>query len=389
MSDRSGLAGLGFVVEATDGPARSGRFTLPRGTVETPAFMQVATQGAIKAAGHDDIERLGFPLIMANTYHLAVRPGLETIRALGGLHAFMGWPGLIATDSGGFQVMSLSQFRTIDDEAVTFRTPLDGSTHRFTPENVVAMQEAFGSDLAMVLDECPHAGCTPAEAESALTRTTSWARRALAARASGIGALFGIIQGGMDRTLRRRSVGEITGLPFDAFAIGGLSVGEPKPVMLETLQFTAPLLPAEKVRYLMGVGEPGDVAEAIAAGVDLFDCVFPTRVARNGLALTRAGRVVVRNAPAAAEAGPLDPDCDCLACRRYSRAYLRHLMHANELAGLRLITIHNLAYMRDLLSGARAAIRAGAFAGWLAEQRRVWRGGSTGLLAADLEAAKP
>lgn len=383
------MSGLAFAVEATDGAARAGRFALPRGTVETPAFMPVATQGAIKAAGHDDIERLGFPLIMANTYHLAVRPGLETIRALGGLHAFMGWPGLIATDSGGFQVMSLSQFRTIDDEGVTFRTPLDGSTHRFTPENVVAMQEAFGSDLAMVLDECPRAGCTRAEAESALARTTAWARRALAARASGIGALFGIVQGAMDTTLRRRSAGEITAMDFDAFAIGGLSVGEPKPVMLETLQATAPLLPATKVRYLMGVGEPGDVAEAIAAGVDLFDCVFPTRVARNGLALTRSGRVVVRNAPAAVEAGPLDPACDCLACRRYSRGYLRHLLHANELAGLRLITIHNLAYMRDLLAGARAAIRSGTFGEWLAGQRRVWRGESTGLVSQDLMEAKP
>jgi queuine tRNA-ribosyltransferase len=352
--------------------------------VETPAFMPVATQGAIKAAGHDDIEALGFPLIMANTYHLAVRPGLETIRAVGGLHAFMGWPGLLATDSGGFQVMSLAQFRQIDDDGVTFRTPLDGSTHRFTPENVVAMQETFGSDLAMMLDHCPQAGCTPAEAEAALDRTTAWARRAVAARGAGIGALFGIIQGAVDKALRRRSVEEITSLGFDAFAIGGLSVGEPKPEMLDTLQFTAPLLPHDKVRYLMGVGEPGDVVEAIATGVDLFDCVFPTRVARNGLALTRAGRLVVRNAPAAAEAGPIDPACTCLACRRYSRAYLRHLLHANELAGLRLVTIHNLAFMRDLMAGARAAIRSGNFSGWLAEQRRVWRGGDAGLRPADL-----
>mgnify|MGYP001564190135 FL=1 len=348
---------------------------LPRGEVPTPAFMPVATQGAVKAASHEDVEELGFRLIMCNSYHLAVRPGVDAIARAGGLHKFIGWPGLIATDSGGFQVMSLAQFRKITDEGATFQSPLDGVTRMFTPESVMGLQESFGSDLAMVLDECPPAGCTREAAEASVARTTAWARRAVAARRSGTGALFGIVQGAVDLELRERSVGEVASLPFDGFAIGGLSVGEPKPAMLKTLDFTAPLLPEGKVRYLMGVGEPGDVADAIAAGVDLFDCVFPTRVARNGLALTRAGRVVIRNHAAASEDGPVDPACACPACRRYGRAYLRHLIHANELAGLRLLTLHNLAYMRDLLKEAREAVLEGRFAAWRSALKAVWRPG--------------
>jgi queuine tRNA-ribosyltransferase len=314
---------------------------------------------------------------MCNTYHLAVRPGVDAIVRAGGLHKFIGWPGLIATDSGGFQVMSLARFRKVTDEGATFQSPLDGVTRTFTPEGVQGMQEAFGSDLAMVLDECPPAGCSRDEAEASVARTTAWAKRALTARREGVGALFGIVQGSVDLALRERSAGEVTSLPFDGFAIGGLSVGEPKPAMLETLAYTAPLLPEGKVRYLMGVGEPGDVVDAVAAGVDLFDCVFPTRVARNGLALTRAGRVVIRNHAAAAEDGPVDPACDCPACRRYGRAYLRHLIHANELAGLRLLTLHNLAYMRDLLKEAREAVLAGRFAAWAAALKAVWRPGGS------------
>lgn len=366
--------GLTFTVDATDGAARAGRMTFPRGSVDTPCFMPVATQGTVKAAGHDDIEALGFRLLMCNTYHLAVRPGVEAIGRRGGLHRFIGWPGLIATDSGGFQVMSLARFRTVTDRGAAFRSPLDGVLREFTPENVVAMQETFGSDLMMPLDECPPAGAPREEIERAVARTTAWAARATAARANGRGALFGIVQGAVDAALRRRSAGEITSMPFDAFAIGGLSVGEPRPAMLDTLGLTAPLLPAGRPRYLMGVGEPGDVVEAIGAGVDLFDCVFPTRVARNGLALTRAGRVVVRNAAAAEEDGPLDPACGCAACRRYSRAYVRHLIHANELAGMRLVTIHNLAFMRDLIDGARAAVREGRFAAFARDALAVWRG---------------
>jgi len=362
-----------FRLEARDGAGRAGHLALPRGEVATPAFMPVATQGAVKAAGHDDVEALGFDLIMCNTYHLAVRPGVEAIERRGGLHRFIGWPHSIATDSGGFQIMSLARFRRIDDEGATFQSPLDGVTRTFTPEGVQGMQEAFGSDLAMVLDECPPAGCSREEAERAVARTTAWASRALAARRGGAGALFGIVQGATDRSLRERSAAEITALPFDGFAIGGLSVGEPKPATLETMAFTAPLLPEGKVRYLMGVGEPGDIADAVAAGIDLFDCVFPTRVARNGLALTREGRVVIRNRPAAEEDGPVDPRCGCPACARYSRAYLRHLIHANEIAGLRLLTLHNLAFMRDFLREARGAIVAGRFAEWRSAVRRVWR----------------
>lgn len=364
---------LEFQLTGRDGAARAGVMTMARGEVPTPAFMPVATQGAVKAASHEDVEALGFRILMCNAYHLAVRPGIEAIARRGGLHSFMSWPGLLATDSGGFQVMSLAQFRKVTDEGVTFQSPLDGVTRVFTPESVQGMQEAFGSDLAMVLDECPPAGCSGTEAESSVVRTTAWARRALGARRGGTGALFGIVQGAVDRALRERSAAEITALPFDGFAIGGLSVGEPKPAMLETLRYTAPLLPEGQVRYLMGVGEPGDVIDAIAAGVDLFDCVFPTRVARNGLALTRGGRVVIRNRPAAEDDGPVDPACSCPACRRYSRAYLRHLIHANELAGLRLLTIHNLAYMRDLIAEAREAVLSARFEAWRTAVRAAWR----------------
>ena len=368
--------GLSFILEGEDAGGRAGTMVLDRGRVATPCFMPVATQGAVKAAGHDDVEALGFRLLICNAYHLAVRPGVEAIGRRGGLHRFMGWPHLLATDSGGFQVMSLAQFRKVTDGGVAFRSPLDGVLREFTPESVVAMQETFGSDMMMPLDECPPAGAPPAAAEQAVARTSRWAARAVAERARGAGggALFGIVQGSTDPVLRRRSAGEITALPFDAFAIGGLSVGEPRPAMLEALGVTAPLLPAARPRYLMGVGEPGDVVDAVAAGIDLFDCVFPTRVARNGLALTRAGRVVVRNADAAEEDGPLDPGCACPACARHSRAYLRHLLHANELAGLRLLTIHNLAYMRDLMAGMRAAILAGRFAAFARDALALWRG---------------
>jgi len=366
---------LSFKVTAESGKARAGVLETPRGKVETPAFMPVATQGAVKALTHEELEGMGFGLIMANTYHLSLRPGIEAIGRLGGLHKFISWPGLIATDSGGFQVFSLAKLREVTENGVAFRSHLDGSLHEFTPEGVVAMQETFGSDLAMCLDVCPPAGAPPAEVERAVVRTTEWARRSVAARQKLPGGLFGIVQGGVDEVLRRRSAGEITGLGFEGYAIGGLSVGEEKEATLRTLALTAGLLPREAPRYLMGVGEPGDVIEAVAAGIDLFDCVFPTRVARNGLALTRQGRLVVRNAPAAGEDGPLDPGCSCLACRRYGRAYLRHLIHAREIAGMRLLTLHNLAFMRDMMEDARSAIRAGGFEAFRRERSAAWRAG--------------
>ncbi len=372
-----------FSVSSVVGRARAGELSTDRGSVLTPAFMPVATQGAVKAATHEEIETLGFNLIMANTYHLTVRPGLDAIRRLGGLHRFMGWPGMIATDSGGFQVMSLAHVRKVTDEGVVFRSPVDGTKYNFTPESVIAAQETFGSDFAMCLDVCPPARCTFEEAEIAVRRTTAWAKRSIKARlpaepGSGrIGALFGIVQGAVNQDLRRRSVDEIQSLGFDGMAIGGLSVGEEKSATMDTLNFTTPLLAEDKPRYLMGVGEPGDVIEAVAAGVDLFDCVFPTRVARNGLALTRSGRVVVRNAAAAGNSGALDDACTCPACRRYGQAYLRHLIHAGEIAGLRLLTLHNLTFMRDLMSDIRAAIMDGSFESFRRERMAVWRAGAT------------
>lgn len=364
---------LSFRLDASSGSARAGELSTPRGAVVTPAFMPVATQGAVKALLHEEIESLGFGLIMSNTYHLAVRPGIEAIGRMGGLHKFISWPGLIATDSGGFQVFSLAKLREVTDRGVVFRSHLDGSGLEFTPEGVIGMQETLGSDLAMCLDVCPPAGAPLEEVERAVARTTAWAERAKKARRNLPGGLFGIVQGGVDEGLRRRSVAEITGIGFDAYAIGGLSVGEGKKETMETLRFTASLLPPGSPRYLMGVGEPGDVLEAIGAGIDLFDCVFPTRVARNGLALTRGGRLVVRNAPAAGEDGPLDPACSCPACKRYGRAYLRHLVHAREIAGMRLLTLHNLAFMRDMMVEAREAVKAGRFDEYRRERLGFWR----------------
>jgi len=364
-----------YRIEARDGKARAGTLNLPRGPVPTPAFMPVATQGAVKAASHEELERLGFRLVMANTYHLAVRPGIEVIRRRGGLHRFMSWPGSIATDSGGFQVMSLAKYRKITDSGAVFRSPIDGNEHCFTPESVVAAQEAMGSDLYMCLDECPAAGCTREEAGRAADRTRDWALRSLAARASGAGSLFGIVQGGIYADLRVRCAREIAEMGFDGLAIGGLSVGEPRKETFAALDAAMPGLPEDRVRYLMGVGEPGDVIEAVSRGVDLFDCVFPTRVARNGLALTRTGRVVIRNAAAAEEDVPLDSGCGCPACRRYTRAYLRHLLHAGEILGLMLLTLHNLAFMRDLLDAARKAILGGGFEGFRREWGAPWKRG--------------
>ena len=364
-----------FKLEATSGMARAGTLETGRGRVPTPLFMPVATHGAVKALLHEDVEQLGFSMLICNTYHLAVRPGIDVIRGMGGLHKFIGWPGLIATDSGGFQVFSLAKLREVDDTGVSFRSHVDGEIHRFTPENVVEMQEKLGSDVAMVLDVCSRADAPPGEILQALERTTEWAKRARGARKSLPGGLFGIIQGGTDHELRRRSSAEITAVGFDGYAIGGLSVGEGKPEMLSSLDVTTPLLPAGAPRYLMGVGEPGDVLEAIGRGVDMFDCVFPTRVARNGLALTWGGRLVVRNAPAAGEDGPIDPACKCTACTRYGRAYLRHLIRAKEMMGMRLLSLHNLAFMRDMMEAAREAILAGRYDEFRRERLKAWRPG--------------
>jgi len=342
--------------------------------VETPAFMPVATQGAVKGLVNEELEAIGFRLLMANTYHLAVRPGIDLIKSLGGLHSYMSWPHMIATDSGGFQALSLARLCEISDRGVVFRSHLDGALHEFTPGGVIRMQEDMGSDIAVCLDECPPCAASAQAVEEAVRRTTAWATICAQARNRRDGMLLGIIQGGLDTELRKRSAGEVGSLGFDGFAIGGLSLGEAKEKTFEIVQLMDAELPVDRLRYLMGVGEPSDILRGIGAGIDLFDCVFPTRVARNGLALTGKGRVVVRNASSSRDKRPLDDECDCLCCRRYSRAYLRHLIHAKEIAGIRLLSLHNLAFMNGLLSSARAAIRAGNFERFMREKLALLSG---------------
>jgi len=357
-----------FEVLATDGAARCGRLTTPHGAVDTPAFMPVGTRGSVRALGPDDLERAGAQLLLANTYHLLARPGPEVVRALGGLHAFMGWPGPLLTDSGGFQVFSLAARRTVSEDGVEFSDPLDGTRHALSPERAVEVQQALGADIIHPLDECVPYGASRAEAERALARTLRWARRGLAQHRRGDGrqALFGIVQGGAWEDLRARAVDETVALGFDGYAIGGLAVGEPKPLMYDLAAFVADRLPADRPRYLMGVGKPEDLVEAVARGVDLFDCVLPTRNARNGQCFTWDGPVVVKHAEHARDPRPLDPDCACYACRRFSRAYLRHLFVARELLAYRLLSLHNVHFFLALMAALRAAIRARALAAFTA-----------------------
>ncbi|MDN5347878.1 MAG: queuine tRNA-ribosyltransferase [Clostridia bacterium] len=340
--------------------ARLGRLTTPHGAVDTPAFMPVGTQGTVKTMTPEEVADLGAQIILSNTYHLYLRPGAEIIRASGGLHKFMHWSGPILTDSGGFQVFSLASLRQIDDRGVTFRSHLDGSTHFMGPEESVAVQEALGSDIAMAFDECVAYPCSYEEARTGVERTTAWAERCLAAHRRPDQALFGIIQGSVFPDLRVRSAKQITSLNFPGYGIGGLSVGEPKEMMYAILEEIRPFLPPNKPRYLMGVGSPDCLIEGVKRGIDLFDCVLPTRIARNGTVLTARGRLVVRNAAYAADFSPLDPECDCYACRHYSRAYIRHLIKANEILGFRLTTIHNLYFLLKLMASIREAIRRNA-----------------------------
>jgi len=352
---------FGFELLVQDGAARRGRMTSPHGVVETPAFMPVGTQGAVKAVTPDELVACGAQIILANTYHLHLRPGHELVRELGGLHRFMSWNGPILTDSGGFQVFSLQGMRRLDDDGVTFRSHLDGSLRRLTPESSVEIQSALGSDVAMVLDECPPLPAAPEAVEAAVTRTTRWAQRSRDAY-RGPGVLFGIVQGGTDEALRARSAAEITALDFPGYAIGGVSVGEPPDSIARVARFTAALLPKRRPRYLMGVGRPEDLVEAVAAGVDLFDCVMPTRNARNGTLFTSEGRVNIKREEYRADPRPLDPRCGCETCTRYSRAYLRHLFVSNEILASRLNTIHNLAFYLGLMTAMREAIANGSFA---------------------------
>jgi len=351
---------LTFELVATDGAARRGRMTTPHGVVETPAFMPVGTQGAVKAVTTDELRACGAQIVLGNTYHLSLRPGHELIRELGGLHRFMNWDGPILTDSGGFQVFSMKGLRSLDEDGVTFRSHIDGSLQRLTPESSMGIQAALGSDVAMVLDECPSLPAPPGALEAAAARTTRWARRSRDAY-RGAGAPFGIVQGGTDEALRERSAREIVELDFPGYAIGGVSVGESPESIAGVARFTAALLPEGRPRYLMGVGRPEDLVEAVASGVDLFDCVMPTRNARNGTLFTSEGKLNIKREAYRADPRPLDPACGCETCRHYSRAYLRHLYVSNEILASRLNTIHNLAFYLGLMSAMCEAISLGTF----------------------------
>ncbi len=350
-----------FQIEAQDGPARVGVFETPHGPIHTPCFAPVGTQATVKTVTPHELEELGAELILANTYHLYLRPGAELIARLGGLHRFMGWNHPILTDSGGFQIFSLAHLRHLDDEGVTFRSHIDGSEHRFTPEKAIEVQELLGADIIMCLDECPDPH-DRAYNEEALRRTHAWAERCKAAHRRRDQALFGIVQGGIFPDLRAESIRFLQTLDFPGYAIGGLSVGETKEEMYATLDALMPLMPTDRPRYLMGVGTPEDILEAVARGVDLFDCVLPTRVARNGGLLTRRGRMNLRNARFAEDPNPIEPDCACYTCQHFSRAYLRHLFKAGEVLALRLATIHNLHFMLRLMDDVRAHIREGTYA---------------------------
>ena len=345
-----------FELLATDGAARLGRLTLPHGVVDTPAFMPVGTYGTVKAISPLELKELGAQIVLGNTFHLWLRPGLDVIEAHGGLHRFMGWDGPILTDSGGYQVYSLGALRKITEEGVRFQSPVNGDPCFLTPEESMRIQRALAADVVMVFDEC-----TPYPAEFDLARDSMrlslrWAERSRRAHDGNGNALFGIVQGGMHEELRDQSLAGLVGIGFDGYAIGGLSVGEPKRDMMRVLRHTAPQLPADRPRYLMGVGTPRDIAAAVAAGIDLFDCVLPTRNARNGWVYTRNGVIKLRNARYRAEVRPLDERCACYTCRHFTRAYLHHLQRVNEMLGARLNTLHNLHYYQELMRDLRAAI---------------------------------
>lgn len=345
--------------------ARTGLLSTRRADrIATPAFMPVGTQGTVKALDPEEVAGLGFRLILGNTYHLMLRPGTEIIALHGGLHRLMDWPHSILTDSGGFQVFSLAHRRKITEEGVRFRNHINGDLTELTPEQAVAVQEALGSDIMMVLDECPPHDAEPRYHQASVARTTRWAERCLRARTEQGGALFGIVQGGLSVELRLAHLQELTGLGFEGLALGGLSVGEGGQAMDAVLAEVAHRMPADRPRYLMGVGLPQDIIRAVGFGIDLFDCVVPTRNARNGQLYTWDGPIQIRHAAHARDLGPIEPDCPCPACRRFTRAYLRHLYLADELLGLRLNTLHNLTFYSRLMERIRAEIAAGTFKGW-------------------------
>jgi len=386
---------------ASDGRARRGRLHLAHGVVDTPVFMPVGTYGTVKAMLPDELDGLGARIVLGNTFHLWLRPGVEVMRKHGGLHGFMGWNRPLLTDSGGFQVFSLGAMRKVTEEGVRFRSPIDGAALFLTPEESMRVQTALNSDVVMIFDECtpywmadkrdpagPGRAASHAEASASMELSLRWARRSRTEfdALGNANALFGIVQGGMFTDLRDRSLAGLLDIGFDGYAIGGLSVGEPKAEMLRVLDHTAARLPAERPRYLMGVGTPEDLLAAMAAGVDMFDCVLPTRNARNGWLFTRNSDIKIRNAVHRDDTRPLDPDCGCLTCTRFSRAYLHHLQRANEILGARLNTIHNLHYYLDLMQRARTAIENGVFSAF-AQAERDRRGGRGGDGGADGEGA--
>jgi len=359
-----------FELLQKDGSARLGRINTPHGVIDTPVFMPVGTLGSVKALTTHQLKSLstdhsslitGPQIILNNTYHLMLRPGVDLLEKLGGVHTFMNWDRAVLSDSGGFQVFSLAAIRKVREEGVEFRSHIDGSTHFLSPETSIDIQTRMGVDIAMAFDECPAYGLSREDVEKSLELTHRWAKRSLAARRPPLPGLFGIVQGGIYPELRKRSVEEIAALDFDGVAIGGVSVGEPKNEMLEVMHFTAPLLPADKPRYLMGVGTPEDLLDGVAAGIDMFDCVMPTRNARNGTLFTSAGKVAIKNAKYAADTRPLDERCGCVTCTTVSRAYLRHLYLNGEIAALVYNTIHNVWFYLDLMRGVRQAIALDSF----------------------------
>lgn len=357
-------------VSATDGAARAGIVTLARGTYVTPTFMPVGTRGAIKYLSAQDYEQLGAQIVLGNTYHLMLRPGAHTVARFGGLGAFAGWKGLTLTDSGGFQVFSLEP--DVDDEGVTFTSTYDGSKHRFTPESAVATQELLGADIQMALDVCPPLPSTQEVVREALRRTTMWAARARAAHQRTDQSLFGIVQGGIDAGMRRESAQQIVSLDFDGYGIGGLSVGETREEMLPALAAALAELPMDRPRYLMGVGDPASMIEAIALGVDQFDCVLQTRLGRHGTALTSQGRVNLKRAEFVENDEPIDNECNCMVCQRHSRGYVRHLFQVGEPTASRLVSYHNVAWTLALMDQARSAIIAGTFQSLRKQVLDVW-----------------
>ena len=370
---------LGFELLARDGKARRGRVITGRGVIDTPAFMPVGTAATVKAVMPEDVRATGAQIVLCNTYHLMLRPGAERVARLGGLHEFMNWPLPILTDSGGYQVMSLAALRKIDEHGVTFQSHLDGSRHVLTPERSIEIQRLLDADITMAFDECTPYPATEAEAAQSMRLSMRWAARSRAAFVERPGyGIFGIVQGSVYPELREESAKTLTSIGFDGYAVGGLAVGEGFELMCRTLEATEPFLPQDRPRYLMGVGKPHDIVAAVARGIDMFDCVLPTRSGRTAQAFTRTGTLNLRNARHAEDKGPLDPECRCPACTRFSRAYLHHLFKADEILGLMLLTRHNLTYYQDLMAGLRDAIAAGRLDQFIAEfERRQGTGNGT------------